>query len=314
MDLLKSIPPLPAVDPRVFRFLLQRAKSLVIDQKDVMTIRRRMEALARLQPMPHGVEIRSEDAGGVPAEWILPNGAGRDCVILYIHGGAFVVCSPATHRPLVARLALDSRTPALSLDYRLAPEHPFPAALEDSLAAYRWLLARGFPPRSIVIGGDSAGGNLTLALLLALRDADEPLPAAAVCLSPLTDAVSSGGSRLSRRQADPIFGNLAHPEKLIAPYWGGHNPEDPLISPMYADLHGLPPLLFHVGEDEILLDDSVQIAERARAAGVDARVVVWPGMWHVFQAYYMFVAEAQESVRQIGEFIQGVLTGEPTTG
>lgn len=266
-----------------------------------------MEALGRVQPLPLGVAVSPADDCCIRSEWVIPNGAGRQRAILYIHGGAFIACSAATHRPLVARLTLASRTPALSICYRLAPEHPFPAALEDCLAAYRWLLAKGFSPNSIVIGGDSAGGNLTLTMLLALRDAGDPLPSGAFCLSPVTDMVSAGGSRQSRLRDDPIFGDLEDPGRLVEPYWRGQDPRDPLISPMYADLHGLPPLLFHVGEDEILLDDSVLFAERARAAGVDARVVVWPGMWHVFQAFFLFVPEAQESIRQIGEFVQGVL-------
>jgi len=310
MELLKKAPSLTNIDPRLFRFLLQRANSLMINPSDVHAVRRRMEALMRIHPLPQGVTVRPENAGGVPAEWLQAEGANPERAILYIHGGAFVICSTATHRPLVARLAQVSLTPALSLDYRLAPEHPFPAALEDCLSAYRWLLENGYSPRSIVFGGDSAGGNLTLTTLLALRDAGEPLPAGAFCLSPLTDATSTGGSHQSKRQVDPIFGNLEYPEKLIESYIHGHDPHDPLISPMHADLRGLPPLLLHVGEDEILLDDSVLLAERARAAGVDARVVVWPGMWHVFQAYYLFVAEAQESIRQIGEFILSLFTGK----
>jgi acetyl esterase/lipase len=299
---------------RVFRFLLRRAKNLVTEGDHLSAVRRRMEALGRLQPLPPGVRVFPAEGCSVRAEWIVPNGAARERVILYIHGGAFVACSPVTHRPLVARLTQAARVRALSLDYRLAPEHPFPAPLEDCLSAYRWLLANGFSPRSIVVGGDSAGGNLTLALLIALRDSGEPLPAGAFCLSPVTDMTATGGSRQTKAEVDPIFSNLSDAGRMIEPYWQGRDPRNPLISPMYADLRGLPPLLLHVGEDEILLDDSVLFAERARAAGVDARVVVWPGMWHVFQAFFMFVPEAQESIEQIGEFIQGVLAGAPPTG
>ncbi len=292
---------------RIFRYLLRRAKYLVTDAEHIQAVRRRMEALGRLQPVPPGVTVSPEKACCIRAEWIVPNGTDRSRVILYIHGGAFIACSAATHRPLVARLAQASQAPALSICYRPAPEHPFPAALEDCLAAYRWLLGRGFPPDSIVIGGDSAGGNLTLTTLLALRDRGDPLPAGGFCLSPVTDMVSSGGSRQSKLKDDPIFGGLESPGRLVEPYWRGQDPRNPLISPMYADLHGLPPLLFHVGEDEILLDDSVLFAERARAAGVDARVAVWPGMWHVFQAFFLFVPEAQESIEEIGRFVQEVL-------
>lgn len=297
---------------RIFRYLLRRAKNLVTEADHIQAVRRRMEALGRVQPLPSGVSVLPEKECCIRAEWIIPDGAPRGQVILYIHGGAFIACSAATHRPLVSRLTLASQTSALSICYRLAPEHPFPAALEDCLAAYRWLLAKGYEPGSIVIGGDSAGGNLTLATMLALRDAGEPLPAGAFCLSPVTDMVSTGGSRQTKLKDDPIFGDLEDPSRLVEAYWKGQDPHNPLISPMYADLRGLPPLLFHVGEDEILLDDSVLFAERARAAGVDARVVVWPGMWHVFQAFFLFVPEAHESIRQIGEFVQKTLSGIQT--
>jgi acetyl esterase/lipase len=299
---------------RIFRYLLRRAKYLVTGADHIHAVRRRMEALGRLQPISPGVTVSPEKDCCIRAEWVVPDGVDRERVLLYIHGGAFIACSAATHRPLVARLALASRTPALSICYRLAPEHPFPAALEDCLAAYRWLLASGIPPSAIVIGGDSAGGNLTLTTLLALRDSGDPLPAGAFCLSPVTDMVSTGGSRLTKLKSDPIFGDLADAGRLVEPYWQGQDPRNPLISPMYADLRGLPPLLFHVGEDEILLDDSVLFVERARAAGVDARVVVWPGMWHVFQAFFMFVPEAQESINQVGEFIQKVLSENQNVG
>lgn len=298
-----------SIDQRIFRFLLHRAKSLVTDPSNVHTVRRRMESLARLQPVPGGVSTQGVEADGIRAEWIFPDSEARDRVILYIHGGAFVYGSPATHRPLIAKLALAGRLPALSLCYRLAPEHPFPAALEDCLAGYRWLISEGFAPNRIVVGGDSAGGNLTLALLLALREAGEPLPAGAFCFSPLTDLITVEGSRLTRAQADPIFGDLQHPERMVESYYRGQDPRNPLLSPVYADLRGLPPLLVQVGEDEILLDDSVRVVERALSAGVDARVDVWPGMWHVFQAFGMFVPEAQQSIDQTGEFIQSVIGG-----
>ncbi len=304
MVLIRRAQSPPSIDQRIFRFILHRAKNLVLEPHNVNLVRHRMEALARLQPVTHEVAIRPVSTASVSGEWIIPRGSVPDRVILYIHGGAFMTCSPTTHRPMVARLAVVSHSPALSVKYRLAPEHPFPAALEDCLSVYRWLLGRGIPPRSIVVGGDSAGGNLALTLMLALRSAGDPLPAAAVLLSPVTDMTASGGSRVSKAHIDPIFSNLAHNDLLIEPYWRNHDPHDPLISPIYADLHGLPPLLFHVGEDEILLDDSTRMVERALAAGVDAKVVIWPHMWHVFQAFSMFVAEGQESLGQIGEFIR----------
>lgn len=299
------------VDQRIFRFILHRAKSLVVEPHNIHLARQRLEALARLQPVTHEVKVRKAKTAPMPAEWIVPRGAAPDRAILYIHGGAFMTCSPNTHRPMVAQMAVAAQSPAVMLRYRLAPEHPFPAALEDCRSVYHWMLSKRIDPRSIVISGDSAGGNLALALLISLRDASEPLPAAAVCISPVTDMTDyAAGSRLSKIHNDPIFGDIPHNTQLIEPYWRGRDPHDPLISPVYADLHGLPPLLFHVGEDEILLDDSIRMMEHARAAGVDAEVVVWPHMWHVFQAFSMFVPEGRESLEQIGEFIHSVQSRE----
>jgi acetyl esterase/lipase len=187
------------------------------------------------------------------------------------------------------------------VDYRLAPEHPFPAALEDIQTAYRWLLQNGIPPRKIVVAGDSAGGNLALVLLLALREAGDPLPAAAVCLSPVTDLTGAVESRRTKAAVDPIL--RSGTSDMVSSYVGKHDPRQPLLSPLYADLHGLPPILLHVGEDEILLDDSTRLAEHARAAGVNATVVVWSHMWHVFQAFAPLLPEARQSIEQMGQFV-----------
>jgi acetyl esterase/lipase len=193
----------------------------------------------------------------------------------------------------------------LAVDYRLAPEYPFPAALDDCVAAYRWLLSNGVSPDQIVIAGDSAGGNLTLSTALILRDAGDPLPAALICISPMTDLACTGETYWTNK--DPM---LAPQVALdMARQYAGNTPLDaPLLSPHYADLHGLPPLLIHAGEHELLLSDAIRLAERARCAGVDTRLQVWPGMWHVWHLFTPFLPEAVEAVEDIGVFIRANLS------
>jgi epsilon-lactone hydrolase len=204
----------------------------------------------------------------------------------------------------VAHIARAAQSRAMAVDYRLAPEHPFPAALQDCLTAYRWLLKNGTTPQQVVIAGDSAGGNLTLSTLLALRDAGEPLPAAAVCISPATDLARTGESFRTRK--DPLL-STRFVNTMIPLYIGDQDPRQPLISPHYAQLDGFPPLLIHVGDDEILLSDSVRLAEHARSAGVDVHLDIYPGMWHVWHLFVPFLPEARQAVDAIGLFIQNHL-------
>ncbi len=269
--------------------------------------RRRIETLAHLviRP-PAGATQEPVRVGALEAEWIAPLKSNSATAILYLHGGGYTLCSPATHRGVTGAIALASKCRLLVPDYRLAPEHPFPAALEDALAAYRWLLAEGFAPQHIAIGGDSAGGGLTVATAISLREAGEPLPAALFLLSPWTDLTFSGESHRTRRAVDPIFGDVDESMgPAFAPaYLGRESPSNPLISPLLADLRGLPPTIIHVGDDEILLDDSTRLAEKMKAASVDVRIRVWDGLWHVFQAFAPFLPESRQSVAEIGEFIR----------
>ncbi len=240
-------------------------------------------------------------ANGVPGEWVEVSESEPDRVLLYLHGGGYTLCSPETHRGLVARLSRVARTRALVIDYRLAPEHPFPAAVEDAEAAYRWLLATGQPAEKIVIAGDSAGGGLTAALLLAIRDAGLPRPAGAALLSPWTDLALTGWSMLTKADEDPML----RPDSAMLGarhYLGETIPTHPLASPLYANLAGLPPLFVQVGDKEILLDDSRRFVEKARNAGTDATLEVWPGMPHVFQAFPQ-LPEAHEAVTHMGTFL-----------
>jgi len=264
--------------------------------------RAEFDALAS-QFQPTG-DVRCEpvDAGGVPAEWITTPETVHERVIYYLHGGAYVEGSINTHRELISRLARAARARALAIDYRLAPENPFPAAVEDSMRAYRWLISSGVDPARLVIAGDSAGGGLTMATLVALRDAGDPLPAAAVCLSPWVDLEGLGESMTTRAEVDPMIQRDSLLQMAKA-YLGEAHPRTPLAAPLYADLRGLPPLLIQVGTAETLLDDSTRLAERARAAGVQVIFEPWDEMFHVWQFCASILPEGQEAIDRIGEFV-----------
>jgi epsilon-lactone hydrolase len=292
-----------SVQANFLKFLLKRQHFFGNGDYDPQATRKRMENSSHLMVLHRDVRVVPALAGTVPAEWLIPRRAAEDRVVLYIHGGAWFMGSAATHRGLVSNIAYQSETRALSLNYRLAPENPFPAGLDDCIAAYQWLLNNGISAKRIVVAGDSAGGNLTLALLVALRDADKPLPAGAVALSPVTDLAFTGASIKTRAHLDPILANLGS-DRLIPDYITSYDPHHPYISPLYADLRGLPPVLIHVGDLETLLDDAVRFGERLRAAGVPAQVVVWPEMFHVFQIFVPLMPEASRAVKEIAKFIR----------
>jgi epsilon-lactone hydrolase len=267
------------------------------------SIEQRRAGMERIsERVPADVICEKVNAGGVNAEWISAPGAAQDRVILYLHGGGYVVGSINTHRAMVSRIARASDARALAIDYRLAPEHPFPAAVDDTLAAYRWLLAQGYKPNRIVIAGDSAGGGLTLAALLAIRDAKLPMPAAAVPISPWTDLEGTGESIRTRAARDVMVTreNLAQSAKQ---YYGANDPKNPLVSPVRADFRGLPPMLVHVGDAEILLDDATRVADRAKAAGVKVDLEVWDDMPHVWHVFAKILPEGQQAIDKIGKFV-----------
>ncbi|WP_050627696.1 alpha/beta hydrolase [Bradyrhizobium viridifuturi] len=252
------------------------------------------------------VTCRPVSAGGVDGEWIVPANASRDKAILYFHGGAFRIGSVASHRDLIARIADASGCRVLAIDYRLAPEHRFPAALDDALTAYRYLRDQGLHAADIAFAGDSAGGNLVLAAMLAARDRSLPLPAAGMLMSPWTDLAATGASYESRAEADPIH-QRAMILALAKNYLGKDGDvSDPLASPLYADLAGLPPLLVQVGDRETVRDDSVELAARAKAAGVDVELQVWDGMIHVFQMFPE-IAQAREAIASLAKFLRNHL-------
>ncbi len=277
---------------------------------DPQAIRLRTEKVGFFARPRKNVQIIPIEAGGIPSEWVIPKDSPKDCAILYIHGGAWFMGSGNTHRAFVSRLTYASCVRALLINYRLAPENPFPAGLEDCLAAYGWLITNNISPDRLVVAGDSAGGNLALALLVALRDENKPLPAGAVALSPATDLAFTGDSIQSRRHLDPLFSH-GGPTTIIQDYITSHDPHEPLISPLYADLQGLPPLLIHVGDHEILLDDALRFGEKAAAAGVKVKNVVWPEMFHVFQIFTPILPEARRAVDQIADFIRARLARHP---
>jgi monoterpene epsilon-lactone hydrolase len=263
-----------------------------------------MRALFEQMAAPPEADIRCEpvNAGGVSAEWISAPGAANDRAVLYLHGGGYVVGSIKTHRDLMGRVSRGAKARVLGLDYRLAPEHPFPAAVDDAVAAYKWMLQQDLQPSRIAVAGDSAGGGLVIAALVAIRDAKLPIPAAGVCLSPWVDLEGIGDSMKTREQADPVV-RLDMLTQMAAAYLGGKNARTPLAAPLYADLKGLPPLLIQVGDAETLLDDSNRLAQRARAAGVEVKLEVWPEMIHVFQLFAGFLPEGQQAVDGLGQFI-----------
>lgn len=246
-------------------------------------------------------------AGGVDGEWISPADAPDDKAILYFHGGGFRIGSVSSHRDLIAQIAVASACRVLAINYRLAPEHRFPAALDDALAAYDWMRRQGLKPTNIAFAGDSAGGNLVLAGMLALRESGLPLPVSAALMSPWTDLVATGASYVTRAAADPI-----HQRPMILAlaknYLGEQgDPRHPMVSPLYADLYGLPPLLVQVGDRETVLDDSVMLADKARAAGVEVDLQVWDGMIHVFQMFGAELPEARQAIASIAGFLNGHL-------
>ena len=258
--------------------------------KDAMDVRR----LLRPEPfkVPHGVRITPDQIGGVPGEWV--EAASSEVTLLYLHGGGYVACSAEVYRGITVGFAQNGLR-VFAPDYRRAPEHLFPAAIEDAVAVYRGL------PGKIVVAGDSAGGGLALAMLITLRDAGDALPAATVLLSPWTDLAATGNSLVTNDRRCALF----HGSQIGTAarfYLGDADPRNPLASPLYADLSGLPPMLIHVGKDETLLDDSTRLADRARAAGVKVELKIWPVVPHVWQLVPA-LRESRQSLREASRFL-----------
>lgn len=289
-------------------FLIRSFLKVVTKKNDVAkhsveTTRARLEKLMKMNKPPKNVSFEKVNCDGVSGEWTIPGDVKNEGVILYLHGGAYVSCSISTHRPLVARIARASKTKALSIEYRLAPENPYPAGLNDAITAYQWLLKQGVDNKKIVIAGDSAGGGLAIATLLRLRDGQAPQPAAGICMSPWLDleCAQDSGVRLAGR--DPMLSAAAG--KIFAKlYAGKESIQHPYVSPYYADLKGLPPLFIQVSNSEIVLDENVNFEKKAKAAGVEIEFEIWKNMVHVWQGFAPILPEAIQAIKKMGNFIE----------
>ncbi|GAA3120501.1 alpha/beta hydrolase [Planomonospora alba] len=290
--------------------LLLRSDASVVAASRIVSLAKRVP----LRP-PRHVTVEEETVAGCEAEWVR---AGReleeDKALLYFHGGAYFVCSPATHRPITWRMSAAARRPVLAVDYRQGPVHTLAESLEDAVAAYLSLLERGYAPEDVVFAGDSAGGHLTLASLLALRDRGLPLPAAAVCLSPWTDLTDT--PRRANRFADPLI-PASRVDWLARRWTSGLDARDPLVSPVLGDYAGLPPLMIVTGSTEVLRDEGRRVAARARQAGVPVTYEEWRHMPHVFPILADVLPEARQAFRHIARFLgaAGAFAGHgPSTG
>ncbi|TKJ19566.1 MAG: alpha/beta hydrolase [Promethearchaeota archaeon Loki_b31] len=253
-------------------------------------------------PIPKEIEIKSTMLEKIPAEWVLPSDPIEDHIILYLHGGGWILGSPLTCRRLNSSIVEATRLKILSIDYRLAPEHPFPVPLEDCVNAYKWLLANGFKSDHIIIAGDSAGGNLTLTTLLKIRDLGIDLPAGAICLSPATDFTLADDSYFKNAETDPSLADVGVFWWYVA-YLAGEDPRNPYISPLFADLKGLPPILVQASSCEMLYSDATRFVEKAKKAGTNAILQSWDDMSHVFQGLiYELIPEAKDAISKIADF------------
>jgi acetyl esterase/lipase len=280
---------------------------VITERTDTNRLREQfLQGARKMGAVPQGIDVTPASIDGMHAEWIRPAEATTDRVVLYTHGGGYVSGNCEDHRMHVAKLVQSCGVPALLFDYRLAPEHPAPAAVEDTLAAYRWLLRKGIQSTNVAIAGESAGGGLCLASLAAIRDEGLPMPCAAVASSPWLDLTCTADSYVRNARKDISL--LGSWEVWSRYYAGAADPRDPRISPIYADLRGLPPILIQVGTHEIMLDDCVSFVEKGREAGVDATAKVWDGMVHCFAFFSPMFPEAKAAMAEMGEFIRARLS------
>lgn len=268
--------------------------------------RKRLDSIGSIHPVASGISLQAASIEGIPVEWSLAPGSDSSRVLLFFHGGGYCSGSIASHRGMVVEAGRAAGARTLAVGYRLAPEHPFPAALEDARAAYAFLLEQGIAPHKIALGWDSAGGGLSLALMTALRDSNRPLPGCAWLVSPWVDLEMTGESLLTKADADPLI-QKPYLEELAAAYLGGSDPANPLVSPLHADLSGLPPLLVQVGSAETLLDDAVRISSRAGAADVPVTLEIWPHMIHAWHLWAAMLEDGRRALKSAGSFIRASL-------
>jgi acetyl esterase/lipase len=269
--------------------------------------RERLDALGAQYRLPADVRVTPIDAYGVAAEWTEAPDADATRVVLFLHGGGYISGSLDSHRHMIAEAGRQARTRTLALDYRLAPEHPFPAALEDALCGYAYLIAQGIEPRCIAIAGESAGGGLAVAALISMRDAGQALPACAWLSSPWVDLELTGASMAGKASVDPLI-QKSYLEELARMYLAGADPRSPPVSPIHADLRGLPPMLIQVGSSETLLDDAVRLTEVAGTADVRVTLEIWPEMIHAWHLFHPLLAAGRRALANVGAFIRGALS------
>jgi acetyl esterase/lipase len=268
--------------------------------------RQRLDGLGTRYAVPPDVRVEPADANGVPAEWTITPTADPSRVILFLHGGGYMSGSIASHRHMIAQAGREAGARTLALGYRLAPEDPYPAALEDAVAAYRYLLEQGLAPQHIAVAGESAGGGLVIAMLVSLREMGLPLPACTWCSSPWVDLEMSGGTMATKAAVDPLI-QRPYLEQLAAAYLHGADPQGPMVSPMHADLRGLPPMLIQVGSAETLLDDAVRLAGVAGAADVPTTLRIWPDMIHAWHLFYQQLEGGRQALAEVGAFMRAHL-------
>lgn len=299
----KDAPPPAHISPEM-RSMIEIAHGIGLTEPSMSVLHRRallsMETHAALE-----VEVDPVDADGVPAEWIVAAGANERRVIIHFHGGAYTGGGLGTHRGFLSWFSKAARCAVLNVGYRLAPEHPYPAGFDDAMTAYDWLVGvRGMDPAKVVISGDSAGGGLAAAVLLALRDRGGPLPAGGALISPWTDLALTGASHHTENGRDPLCSTEVLAQSAQAYVPAGIDLDDPRVSPLYAELAGLPPLIVHVGDVEVLRDDAVDFAERARGAGVEVDLLVAPGMVHVWHVFAGLAPESDRDLATVSRWVR----------
>ena len=262
-----------------------------------------LDSMGGMFPRLDDVSSQAANVGDIDGEWFDVTGGDSDRVMLYLHGGGYLLGSVESHRAMIERITKATGGRVLAINYRLAPEHPFPAAVDDGVAAYRGLLSEGYQAGRISIAGDSAGGGLAIALLVALRDAGEPMPGCAVPISPWTDMECGGASIESRASVDPMVQKEILME-MGGAYLSSADPKSPLASPLNADFNGLPPMLIQVGDAEVLLDDSTRLEAKMKAAGVDVTVEVWDEMIHVWHLFAPILDKGQEAIDRLGAYVK----------
>jgi monoterpene epsilon-lactone hydrolase len=287
----------------IVRYAMKRFKKKA-NWRNIADVRYGFEQIGRrFDKINKACRYESFQIERMKAEWIIPVAKpGTDKVLLYFHGGGYAAGSISTHRAQVSQMVMLSGIKALIIEYRLAPEYKYPAPIEDAVLAYDWLLKNNYLPKHIAFGGDSAGGGLTLATLLYLRDQNKPLSKCAICLSPWTDLTLSGESQVTKEKLDPMLVKEAFP-LWVGNYLGDADPRSPYASPLFADLHGLPPIYIQVGSDELLLDDSTRFAQKAKEAGVNVSIDIYSGYFHVFQAFFLVLRTAREANKKLAAFM-----------